>query len=138
MKVSPTHLQPGNFAHQTAAESERAHCPSIWTVVFTPVKWLSCGLITLALGLILWQLYAMAHQASLPSVLVPILWIVNLAVLAHGIEGLAAAVVAYRQGDNAIAAGMYAFFTGTVGLYETVQRMPRTLQIRQNQENDQA
>jgi|GEM_PF-5309721 len=132
MKVSPTHLKPGNFVHQTTAESERAQPSSSWAVVFTPVKWLSCGLITLALGLILWQLYAMANQASLPSVLVPILWIVKLAVLAHGIEGLAAVVVAYRQGDNAIAAGIYTFFTGTIGLYETLQGMTRTLKIRPN------
>ncbi|NET08679.1 MAG: hypothetical protein F6K16_29085 [Symploca sp. SIO2B6] len=41
--------------------------------------------------------------------------------IAHSIEGIWAGAIAYRRGDSALKTGIYTFFTGFVGLTETMK-----------------
>jgi hypothetical protein len=86
--------------------------------VLVAIKITSIGVISGALGLVLWQLYALANQEALPPALDIIVWIGSAALLVHAAEGIVAAAIATRRGGSAIASGIYTFFTGTVGLAE--------------------
>lgn len=82
------------------------------------IKITSVTLITTALGLEILNVYLRFHNQMLPEKLSPILWIGTLALIAHGIEGLIAAVNASSRNKNPLIYGVYTFFVGFVGLKE--------------------
>ncbi|MEA5470752.1 hypothetical protein [Spirulina sp. 06S082] len=90
---------------------------AIDTKFLMAIKVLSTLLIAGAIALELWTLY----QQEIPHFLTPILYFVTFALVSHFIEGMIGAFVAFRQQKNAIAAGVYIFFTGTVGLLEVLE-----------------
>jgi hypothetical protein len=88
-------------------------------ILWQAIKFTSSTLISMALGLISWQLYAISNHNSLPQGLHILVWLAAVALFIHSIEGIVAAIVAYRRGDNVIKSGIYTFFTGIAGLLET-------------------
>ncbi len=87
------------------------------------IKILSCILIAGALGLALGKGYATMENYPLPQFLEVLFWIGSCALFFHLLEGIAAAAVAYGHGENnPLKAGIYAFWTGFVGLYEIINR----------------
>ncbi len=87
-------------------------------ILWKAIKFTSSTLISLALGLMLMQLYAMANQDPLPQGLDIFVWLARVALLIHSLEGTVAATIACRRGDNVIKSGIYTFFTGMAGLSE--------------------
>lgn len=95
-----------------------------------PIKVLSTVLITGAIALELTNLYAQSVSGiPLPGLDVPgldvVFWIGRLALVAHGIEGAIAAILAPARSQNPLQYGIYTFFVGTVGLAELFQ-MPKS------------
>jgi hypothetical protein len=88
-------------------------------ILWKAIKFTSSILISMALGLIFWQFYALANQDSLPQGLDIFVWLAGMALLIHSIEGVVAATIAWRRGDNVLKSGIYTFFTGIAGLSET-------------------
>ena len=86
------------------------------------IKILSCILIAGALGLLLGKGYAIIGHHPLPQLLEVLFWIGSCALFFHLLEGIAAAVLAYSRGKNPLKAGIYAFWTGFVGLYEIISK----------------
>ena len=86
--------------------------------LFSLIKIASTVLITAALGLEIWQIYLLLTDASLPNTLYPVLWLGSIALIAHAIEGLIAAVKANACHKDFITYGIYTFFVGFVGLLE--------------------
>lgn len=82
------------------------------------IKITSTIFISGAIGLECWNIYLNLHNAYLPANLNRILWIGNVALVAHGVEGLIAAFKAGSQNKNPIAYGIYTFFVGFPGLKE--------------------
>ena len=93
---------------------------AIDTKYLMAIKVLSTVLIAGAIALELWTVYTRTQQQEIPHFLTPVLYLVTFALVSHFIEGIIGAFVAFRQQKNAIAAGVYIFFTGTVGLLETL------------------
>ncbi|NEQ53817.1 MAG: hypothetical protein F6K11_27420 [Leptolyngbya sp. SIO3F4] len=84
------------------------------------IKVLSCGLIAGALGLVVGKLSGIiAAHAWLERVF----WIGTVALLFHVLEGVTAAILAYRLKENPVKAGLYTFWTGFVGIVEILQRL---------------
>ncbi|MBD2664701.1 hypothetical protein B6N60_01887 [Richelia sinica FACHB-800] len=86
--------------------------------LFLLVKILSTGLITSAIGLELWNIQSIIANASLPNSLYPLLILSHLALSAHFVEAIIAAVVATGKNKMPLTLAAYTFFVGTVGLLE--------------------
>lgn len=90
-----------------------------------PIKVISTVLIAGAIALELTNLYAQSvGGAPLPGLAV-VFWIGRLALVAHGIEGAIAAILAPARSQKPLQYGIYTFFVGTVGLAELFQ-MPKS------------
>ncbi|MEH2297760.1 MAG: hypothetical protein V7K88_01480 [Nostoc sp.] len=86
--------------------------------IFTFVKIISTVLITSAIGLESWNIYALITNNHLPSSLNPIFWIERFAMISHFIEGIIAAFYAPSKKKMPIKYATYTFFVGTIGLLE--------------------
>jgi hypothetical protein len=84
----------------------------------TTIKGISIILITSAMGLEAWNLYAQMHNITIPVALDPVFALERIAVSAHGIEGIVAAGFASSKAKMPISYGFYTFFVGTIGLVE--------------------
>lgn len=73
---------------------------------------------TCAMGLELWNIYALSNKVEIPSIMIPIFWIERIAVTAHLIEAIIAAFKAGSKDKIWYKYGVYTFFVGTIGLYE--------------------
>ncbi|MEM9214118.1 MAG: hypothetical protein AAGD25_07190 [Cyanobacteria bacterium P01_F01_bin.150] len=73
-----------------------------------------------AIMLPLYKLYIVSHDGVLPSRLDTLVTVTYFVLMAHVIEGLIAGAIAFRRGENVIKAGVYAFFTGFIGLTEII------------------
>lgn len=82
------------------------------------IKIVSTILISNAIGLELWNLYAVFSHQVIPSFIQILVVIAHLALLSHFIEGIIAGFYIFPRGGNYIKDGVYTFFTGTVGLLE--------------------
>ncbi|MEI1377062.1 hypothetical protein PQG02_10330 [Nostoc sp. UHCC 0926] len=86
--------------------------------LFTFIKIISTVLITSAIGLESWNIYAVITNSHLPSSLNPIFWIERFAMTSHFIEGIIAAFYAPSRKKMPIKYATYTFFVGTIGLLE--------------------
>ncbi|MCC5643752.1 hypothetical protein LC607_12505 [Nostoc sp. CHAB 5824] len=86
--------------------------------IFTFVKIISTVLITSAIGLELWNIYAVITNSNIPSSLNPIFWIERFAITSHFIEGIIAGFYAPSRKKIPIKYATYTFFVGTIGLLE--------------------
>ena len=82
------------------------------------LKIISTVLIMGAIGLEIWNIYASLSESIVPDFLRLFIWLGIFAILAHFLEGILAAFLAFRSGKNSIKCGVYTFFTGTAGLLE--------------------
>lgn len=82
------------------------------------IKITSTLLISGALGLEFWNMYLYLHHSSLPAGLKSLFWLGNAALIAHGVEGIVAALKASSQDKNPLIYGIYTFFVGFPGLQE--------------------
>ncbi|MBD2210048.1 hypothetical protein H6G64_12215 [Calothrix sp. FACHB-156] len=82
------------------------------------IKVLSIVLISSAIGLELWNIYAITHNIQVPSSLNPIFWFERFAVFCHLIEAIIAGFYAPSRKKLPIQYATYTFFVGTVGLLE--------------------
>ncbi|NJP09701.1 MAG: hypothetical protein HC866_09605 [Leptolyngbyaceae cyanobacterium RU_5_1] len=97
---------------------------AIKKTAFTLIKVISVVLISGAIGLEAWNLYAILTNRQVPSSLNPVFWIERFAVISHLIEGLIAAYYAPSRNKMPIQYGTYTFFVGTVGLLELFLQEP--------------
>lgn len=74
-----------------------------------------------AMLLPLYKLYVLSHGGSLPSTLNTLVMVTYVVLVAHVIEAVVGGAIAFRRGDNVLKAGLYAFFTGFVGLSEMLK-----------------
>lgn len=79
------------------------------------IKVVSTVLITSALGLELWNLYAPIQGLAI------LFYIERFALISHGIEAAIAAVSAPSRGQSPLKYSLYTFFVGTVALIELFQ-----------------
>lgn len=79
-------------------------------------------LIASAIGLELWNVYALLSNTNIPSSLNPIFGIERFAVAIHLVEGVIAAFYAPSRKKPPIKYGVYTFFVGTVGLLELFEK----------------
>ncbi len=86
------------------------------------IKITSITLITAALGLEIWNIYLHLTQNMLADRLSPILWLGSIALIAHGVEGIIAALNASSRNKNPFTYGIYTFFVGFVGLKELFEQ----------------
>jgi hypothetical protein len=86
--------------------------------LFAWIKVISTVLMTGAIALESWNLYAGLTHLSVPSSLTPVFWVERFAVSAHLIEGAIAACFAASRNKLPLQYGTYTFFVGTVGLLE--------------------
>ena len=84
----------------------------------TAIKHLSIILITSAIGLELWHLFAVLTPSQIPELLHRVFWVERFALVIHCLEGMIAMVYAPRKQQVAISYGIYTFFVGTIGLLE--------------------
>ncbi len=82
------------------------------------IKITSTIAMTSALGLAGWNLYLHLNNELLPTNLKSIFWLASIALTAHAIEGLIAAVKASSRAKNPLTYGIYTFFVGFIGLKE--------------------
>lgn len=93
--------------------------------ILNTIKVISSTLIAAALALLVGKLNGMiAGHAWLENVF----WVGAIALLFHGVEGIAASVLAYRLKENPLKAGVYTFWTGVAGLTELLQRLENSRQ----------
>ncbi|BAY93395.1 hypothetical protein IQ278_12300 [Tolypothrix sp. LEGE 11397] len=86
---------------------------------FAPmIKVISTVLISSAIGLELWNIYAITHNIQVPSSLTPIFWFERFAVSCHLVEAMIAGFYAPSRKQLPIKYATYTFFVGTVGLLE--------------------
>ncbi|MBN3873119.1 MAG: hypothetical protein V7L00_20275 [Nostoc sp.] len=86
--------------------------------IFILVKIISTMLITSAIGLESWNIYAVITNSNLPSSLNPIFWIERFAMTTHFVESIIAAFYAPSRKKMRIKYAIYTFFVGTIGLLE--------------------
>lgn len=86
--------------------------------IYPIIKVISTVLITSAIGLELWNIYAVINNIQVPSSLNPIFWIERFAVSCHLVEAVIAAFYAPSKSKMPIQYATYTFFVGTVGLLE--------------------
>jgi hypothetical protein len=82
------------------------------------IKIISTVLMTGAIGLELWNIYAVTHQLQIPNSIKPIFWVERVAVGAHLIEAIIAAFNAGSKNKIWYKYSVYTFFVGTIGLME--------------------
>ena len=82
------------------------------------IKVISIVLITGAIALESWNLYAGFTHLHVPISLTPVFWVERFAVTAHLIEGALAVFLAPSRNKLPLQYGTYTFFVGTVGLLE--------------------
>ncbi len=82
------------------------------------IKIASTVLMTCAIGLEIWNIYAIINQFEIPSNIKPIFWIERVAVAAHLIEAIIAAFNAGSKDKVWYKYSIYTFFVGTIGLME--------------------
>lgn len=82
------------------------------------IKVISTILITSAISLELWNLYAVLTHNQIPSSLNPIVWLERFAITAHLVEAAIAGWYAPTKNQIPIKYATYTFFVGTVGLLE--------------------
>ncbi|BAT52342.1 unknown protein [Nostoc sp. NIES-3756] len=82
------------------------------------IKVISTVLISTAIALELWNIYAVSNNIDIPSILIPVFWVERFAVTCHFLEGVIAAFYAPAKKKMPIQYGIYTFFVGTVGLWE--------------------
>ncbi|MEH1799359.1 MAG: hypothetical protein V7L02_27225 [Nostoc sp.] len=90
--------------------------------IYTFVKIISTVLITSAIGLESWNIYAVINNINVPSSLNPIFWIERFAMMSHFIEGIIAAFYAPSRQKMPVKYATYTFFVGTIGLLELFDR----------------
>jgi hypothetical protein len=100
-------------------------------ILITTIKRVSIVLITGAILLELWHLYAGFTLRPIPSSLSPLLWIGRFALIAHLIEGIIAAVYAPGRQRSSLLYGTYTFFVGTIGLVELFALNPAEMNSHQ-------
>ncbi|MEM8828931.1 MAG: hypothetical protein AAGE96_06180 [Cyanobacteria bacterium P01_G01_bin.19] len=86
------------------------------------IKITSIILITAALCLEIWNIYLHLNQSMLADRLRPVLWLGSIALIAHGVEGIIAALNASSRHKNPFTYGIYTFFVGYVGLKELFEQ----------------
>ncbi|MBE8989813.1 hypothetical protein [Nostoc sp. LEGE 12450] len=91
-------------------------------IIFTMVKIISTVLISSAIGLESWNIYALITNSNIPSSLNPIFWIERFAMTCHFIEATVAAFYAPSRKKMPIRYATYTFFVGTIGLLELFDR----------------
>lgn len=79
-------------------------------------------LITSAIGLESWNIYAVINNINVPSSLNPIFWIERFAMMSHFIESIIAAFYAPSRQKMPVKYATYTFFVGTIGLLELFER----------------
>jgi hypothetical protein len=82
------------------------------------LKIISTVLSTGAIGLELWNIYALINNMKVPSSLDPIFWIERFALTVHFVEGVIAAFYAPSKQKLPVRYGTYTFVVGTIGLLE--------------------
>ncbi|MBD2502936.1 hypothetical protein [Anabaena azotica] len=82
------------------------------------IKVVSTVLISSAIALEAWNIYAVIANINIPSILIPIFWVERFIVTCHFLEGVIAAFYAGAKKKMPIKYGIYTFFVGTVGLLE--------------------
>ncbi|MEH2346880.1 MAG: hypothetical protein V7K55_02545 [Nostoc sp.] len=90
--------------------------------IFPFVKVISTVLITSAIGLESWNIYAGLTNINVPSSLNPIFWIERFAMTCHFTLGIIAAFYAPSIKKIPIQYATYTFFVGTIGLLELFDR----------------
>lgn len=91
-------------------------------LVITLIKVTSIVLISSAIGLETWNVYARITSSNLPASLAPVFWIERFAVTIHLIEGVIAAFYAPSIKKIPLQYGAYTFFVGTVALLELFEQ----------------
>ncbi|MEH2257193.1 hypothetical protein [Nostoc sp.] len=86
--------------------------------IYSFVKIISTVLITSAIALESWNIYALINNINVPSSLNPIFWIERFAMMSHFIESIIAAFYAHSRQKMPIKYATYTFFVGTIGLLE--------------------
>ncbi|MBE9104046.1 hypothetical protein IQ229_03535 [Nostoc cf. edaphicum LEGE 07299] len=86
--------------------------------IYTFIKIISTVLITGAIGLESWNIYAVITNINVPSSLNPIFWIERFAIMSNFIESIIAAFYAPSRQKIPIKYATYTFFVGTIGLLE--------------------
>ncbi len=82
------------------------------------IKVVSTILISTAIALEAWNIYAAIAEINIPNILTPIFWGERFIVTCHFLEGVIAAFYAPTKKKMPIQYGIYTFFVGTVGLLE--------------------
>ena len=80
---------------------------------FTLIKIISIVFITSAIGLELWNIYALLTNNKIPVSLNPVFWIERFAIAIHLVEGVIAAYKAPSRNKTPIKYGTYTFFVLT-------------------------
>ncbi|NDJ23629.1 hypothetical protein GS682_18695 [Nostoc sp. B(2019)] len=86
--------------------------------LFTVIKVISIFFIASAIAWEVGNIYATLTNQKLPNNLNFIFWIERFALVAHLIEGIAAALYAPSKRKDSMQYGTYTFFVGTIGLLE--------------------
>jgi hypothetical protein len=89
---------------------------------YNVIKVISVVLITSAIGLELWDIYALLNNNKIPSSLTALLWVGRFAITAHLIEAIIALFYASSKDKMPVQFSIYTFFVGTVGLLELFTR----------------
>ncbi|WP_363318189.1 hypothetical protein [Nostoc sp. NMS4] len=79
-------------------------------------------LITSAIGLESWNIYAVITNINVPSSLNLFFWIERFAMMSHFVEAIIAAFYATSRQKMPIQYATYTFFVGTIGLLELFDR----------------
>lgn len=82
------------------------------------IKVISTVLISTAIVLELWNIYAVIANMNIPSIVIKIFWVERFIVACHFLEGVIAAFYAPAKKKMPFKYGIYTFFVGTVGLLE--------------------
>jgi uncharacterized protein with PQ loop repeat len=90
--------------------------------IFSVVKIISTMLITSAIGLESWNIYAVITNSNIPSSLNPIFWIERFAMTCHFTLAIIAAFYATSKKKMPIQYATYTFFVGTIGLLELFEQ----------------
>lgn len=90
--------------------------------IYTFVKIISTVLITSAIGLESWNIYALINNINVPASLNLVFWIERFAMMSHFIESIIAAFYAPSRQKMPIKYATYTFFVGTIGLLELFDR----------------
>ncbi|MCW5314441.1 hypothetical protein GTQ43_11670 [Nostoc sp. KVJ3] len=101
---------------------DRTNLKSIKRNLFNFVKIISTVLIISAIGLELWNIYAVITNSNVPNSLNLIFWIERFAMTCHFIEAIIAAFYATSRKKMPIQYATYTFFVGTIGLLELFER----------------